>query len=215
MKTVLILDLDNTIYPVKSIGDKLFAPLFSLIDEHKKDISPENYTAAREEIMQRPFQKVAEKYGFSRELTEKGVDLLRNTTYEEPMKPFDDYAFVKDIKADKFLVTTGFKKLQESKIKRLRIESDFKEIFISDPDTSDKTKKEIFSEIIERYGYEKKGILVIGDDPASEIEAAASLGIETFLYDPQNQYPNETATYKSVGFKVLKKIVEMETGPNN
>jgi putative hydrolase of the HAD superfamily len=39
--------------------------------------------------------------------------------------------------------------------------------------------------------------LVIGDDPESEIKAAKALGIDTFLFDPDNKYPDAAVTYRS------------------
>ena len=59
---------------------------------------------------------------------------------------------IQAIPLDKFLVTTGFIKLQMSKVKMLGIEEDFKEIHIVDPEVKDKTKKDVF-EIMEKYRY--------------------------------------------------------------
>jgi putative hydrolase of the HAD superfamily len=204
MKKVLIVDLDNTIYAVKSIGDKLFASLFKLIDESDTDLSEDDMKKAKEEIMRRPFQKVADEYGFGEELTKKGVDLLKNLTYDDEMSPFEDYHFIKDFPAEKFLVTTGFVKLQQSKIKGLKLENDFKEFFVVDPETSSKTKKDIFTEIMSKYQYKLEDVLVVGDDPESEIDAATELGIDTFLLDRENRYPDAQATYKGKSLKEIE-----------
>lgn len=208
MKHALIFDLDNTIYPVKSIADELFAPLFEIMDQYRQEFSTEDFNAAIEDIMRKPFQKVAGTYKFSPELTEKGLNLLRNATYEKTMRPFDDYFITKDFPLAKYLVTTGFFKLQQSKIKSLGIEGDFKEIFIVDPDTTNATKKDVFRNIIDQNNLHKDDLLVIGDDPESEIEAAKSLGIETFLYDPHTIYTDDDiATYKSKDFELLRDII--------
>lgn len=197
MKKAFIIDLDNTIYAVKSIGDKLFASLFNLIEKSNPGINPDDLQKAKEEIMRRPFQKVAEKFGFGEELTVKGIDLLKNLTYDDKMEPFEDYSAIKNLPGDKFLVTTGFKKLQESKIKNLGIADDFKEKFIVDPETTEKTKKDIFAEILEKNRLQPNEVLVVGDDPESEIAAAKELGIETFLLDRENRYPSDAADHKS------------------
>lgn len=39
MKRALILDLDNTIYPVSSIADNLFGQLFGVLDQHAGEIN--------------------------------------------------------------------------------------------------------------------------------------------------------------------------------
>jgi putative hydrolase of the HAD superfamily len=50
--------------------------------------------------------------------------------------------------------------------------------------------------------------LVIGDDPGSEIKAAKALGIDTFLYDPENKYPDAQVTYRSVNLKEVSDILK-------
>ena len=104
-------------------------------------------------------------------------------TYNGNLSAFDDYKHVKKIEADKFLVTTGFTKLQQSKIKSLGIANDFKEIHIVDITNYYTTKKEVFADIILRYNYSVDEVLVIGDDVDSEIKAAQQLGVEALLYN--------------------------------
>lgn len=203
-KKAIIFDLDNTIYPVRSIGDELFASLFKLIEETGKH--DEDMEEIKKDVMRKPFQVVADKYNFGPELTQKGIDLLRKLTYNGSIKPFDDYREVKQLSADKFLVTTGFFNLQQSKIKGMGIEQDFKKVYIVDPDTSDKTKKDIFAEILKENGYDVAEVLVIGDDIDSEIKAAQDLGIDTVLYDKLNQNPG-TSLRRITDFKELADLV--------
>lgn len=195
MIRALIYDLDNTIYPVKSISDELFAELFNLMDEYADSVDQSDMAAAKEEVTRRPFQKIADEYGFSDELKQKAVEHLRELTYDKPMQAFDDYKYVKSLQVDKFLVTTGFTKMQTSKVKLLDLNSDFKQIYIVDPETTDKTKRHIFLDIIEKYKYNKDEVLVVGDDPESEIKEAKAIGIKTVLYDPERQYTNNDANY--------------------
>ena len=123
------------------------------------------------------------------------------------MQAFDDYHHLKQIPLDKFLVTTGFVKLQMSKVRQLGIEQDFKEIYIVDPDVSSKTKKDVFAEIMQKYHYQPADLLVIGDDPESEIKAALGLGIDTFLFDPAGRYRREASTHRSAKLKHVLKLL--------
>jgi putative hydrolase of the HAD superfamily len=208
MKKALILDLDNTIYSVESIGNKLFAPLFNLL-ESEGEIKEEDLKQAKEEIMKRPFQKVADKYKFRDEIIQKGIVLLRGLTCDGlEMKPLDGYEDIKALAVDRFLVTTGFLKMQESKVKALGISADFKEIFIVDPESTSKTKKDIFAEILKKYHYRREDVLVIGDDPESEINAAKELGIDTFLFDPSGGFLNAPSTYRGGELRDVKKLLE-------
>jgi len=200
MKTALIFDLDNTIYPVNAIADNLFGELFAVLDRHADMINVnfrDTVAQIKEEMTRRPFQYIAEKYALNTAIREAMEGTLRNMSYELPMRPFEDYHNLKSIPLEKYLVTTGYPKLQYSKIRQLGIEGDFKEIIIVDPDKSTQTKKDVFAAIMDKYGYQPEHLLVIGDDPASEIKAALALGIDTFLFDPNNIYTNEPTTYRS------------------
>ena len=202
MTKAIILDLDNTIYPVQSIGDDLFKNLFTLIE-----ISGEaegRMSFVKKEIMRKPFQTVAKEFEFSDQLTDEGIDLLKDLEYMGPMTPFADYELMKDIDLQKFLVTTGFVKLQESKISRLGIRDDFEGIYIVDPMSTSVSKKEVFAKIIWKYGYEKEEVLVVGDDPASEVKAALELGIPVVMYDALNLHPGEFSVSKITNYAELK-----------
>ena len=211
MKKALIFDLDNTIYPVSAIADNLFAKLFAVLDEYSATINLgdcERVSKIKEEMTRRPFQYIADKYELDKELNDKMVDTLRTMTYDLPMEPFDDYHHLKEIPLDKFLVTTGFVKLQMSKVIQLGIEQDFKEIIIVDPDASTKTKKDVFIDIMQKYNYQTADVLVIGDDPDSEIKAALGLGIDTFLFDPNGIYSDAASTHRSDNLKHVLNILE-------
>ena len=179
-RKAIIFDLDNTLYSVDSIGEKLFSVLFKLFEEDDSlQIELKNI---KKDILQKPFQIVAAQYSFNKTLIEKCISHLKQLTYNGNLAAFNDYKHVKEIMADKFLVTTGFTKLQQSKIKSLGITNDFKEIHIVDITNYYTTKKEVFADIILRHNYNVYEVLVIGDDVDSEIKAAQQLNIEALLY---------------------------------
>ncbi len=210
MKRALILDLDNTIYPVSSIADNLFEQLFKTLDQYADRINAvdtNRVNKIKDEMTRRPFQHIADEFELDAELRNKMVDVLKSMTYDLPMQPFEDYAHIRSIPLDKFLVTTGFVKLQMSKIKMLGIEQDFKAIHIVDPQANNQTKKDVFADIMLKHRYEPADLLVIGDDPESEIKAAKALGINTFLFDPNNKYPDAAVTYRSDNLKEVSKFI--------
>ncbi|MCQ6959595.1 HAD family hydrolase [Mucilaginibacter aquariorum] len=207
MKRVLILDLDNTIYPVSSIADHLFGKLFKLIDENLGEEDRRAATKAKDELTRRPYQHVADEFGFSDELKKQGMEMLRNIRFEEPMFAYEEYNLLRQIPIDKFLVTTGFTKLQMSKVEMLNIGADFKKVYVVDPEQSNQTKKAVFQKIMQENNYKTEEVLVIGDDPKSEIKAAMELGIDTFLFDPLDKYTNEGVTYHAKDYRDVAGIV--------
>lgn len=204
MKKALIFDLDDTIYPTKSVADKMFAELYALI---KKQVSENVFEKVKEDLLTTPFQKVADRYKFSKELKQEGMKLCLEMEYNEPIKYFDDYRHVKDLAIDKFLVTAGYTRLQKSKIKQLGIEKDFKEIFIPDPAETGGDKKEVFEQILNKYHYQPSEVLVIGDNPEAELAAAKELDIETYLYDVEGKYSPALADYYGNNYNNLKDIL--------
>ncbi len=201
MKKAIILDLDNTIYPVNSISENLFGIVFDFLDSLAAEIGEEKIEHAKEEMKRRPYQQVAEKYHFSEAAKNKGLDLLKDLEYALPMQPYEEYKYISETKIEKYLVTTGFTKLQWSKIKLLGIEKDFKAIYIVDPQISTNTKKDIFASIMQNNNYQPEDLLIVGDDPDSEIKAASALGIDTFLFDPEDRHPGAQVTHWSKSLK--------------
>ncbi len=205
IKKALIFDLDDTIYPIKSIADKLFADLYALIQENMPEAIYQN---AKEDLLTTPFQKVADKYHFSNNLKDEGMKISRRIVYDGPISPFEDYLPIRDLRIEKFLVTAGYTKMQKSKINLLNLKDDFREIFIPDPLKSDLSKKDVFEQIMVKYQYEPGEVLVIGDNPEAEIADAKELGIETYLYDYQQKYSPALADYYGVNYENLPEILK-------
>ncbi|QIA08352.1 HAD family hydrolase [Draconibacterium halophilum] len=204
-KSVLIFDLDNTIYPVSSIGPKLFKTLFAAIKksgEYKGD-----FDAIKLEIQRTPFQKVASEFLFSEQLLKECMAIHNNLTYDDPMKYFEDYELVRKLPQTKILVTSGFSKLQNSKIDKLGIRADFKEIFIIDLQQSNQTKKDIFKLILDKYKLQKQEVLIVGDDIKSEIQAGKDLGIDTVLFDQLRKYTDSNHSNRIDNFAELQKFL--------
>ena len=203
MKKALILDLDNTLFSTPSIGDKLFVDLYSLLEINDKEFEGD-LEDIKTDINRKPFTVVAKQYNMSQLLYKESLELLCNLTYNEPIELFPDYKEVTKIACDKFLVTSGFPKLQNSKVKQLGIENDFKKIYIVDTVMTNDTKKKVFESILHDFNYDASEVLVIGDDPESEIAAAKELGIDALVYDKSNAYKNYDAISKISDFSQLQ-----------
>ncbi|MCJ8209084.1 HAD hydrolase-like protein [Mucilaginibacter sp. RS28] len=208
MIKALIIDLDNTVYPAKSIGEELFQPIISLMDEYKESLSTEDLDKAKQELTRTPFQKVADKFGFPEEFKKKGVEILKHRKYDKPFDAYPDYPTLAGLNIDKFLVTFGFVTLQNSKIDQLGVRGHFKKIYIVDPEETHETKKEVFQKIMDEFGYKPEELLAIGDDMESEIKAAKALGIPTYLFDAENRYQPGETDYYAKDYQLLKGLLK-------
>ncbi|MFV5693751.1 HAD family hydrolase [Flavobacterium sp. LT1R49] len=203
MKKAIILDLDNTIFSTPSIGDKLFADLYYLLEINLSEFEGD-LENLKKDINRKPFSVVAKQYKMTQSLYKDALQLLSELTYNETIEPFPDYNEVTKIQCDKFLVTSGFPKLQNSKVKQLGIEKNFKGIYIVDTVMTNDTKKNVFKKILHYYNYDTSEVVVIGDDPESEIAAAEELGIDAILYDKLNLYANYFKNPKISDFNQLQ-----------
>jgi putative hydrolase of the HAD superfamily len=201
MKKAIIFDLDNTIYPVPQIGSRLFAPLFELLEQ--EGYQGHDLDKIKDEVMRTPFQKVAKDHHFSEELTRKSIDILKELAYNGAIEPFADFEVVRNLPVDKFIVTTGFTKMQQSKIDRLELAKDFKEIHIIDPTITKRSKKDVIADIIQRHEYDKDDVLVVGDDVNSEIKAAQELGVDAVWYDKYSRYEAKEGIKKISDYRKL------------
>jgi len=204
-KKAIFFDLDNTLYPVSSIGDQLFAPLLTLVLQ-SNEFKGEKVTL-QEMLQRKPFHYVAAHFGLSDILIKQGVKLLQELAIDVAIKTFDGYQEVKKLPQQKFLITAGFTKLQLSKLHHLGIENDFDGIYIIDQSISNDTKKSKFAEIMADYGFTAIDVLVVGDDPASEIQAAKELGIDVVLYDSLHLYQDVKDIAKIDGLEDLVNFV--------
>ncbi len=203
----IILDLDNTIFPVSSIGHMLFKPLFHLLEDEKA--LQDELENIEKDIMRKPFQKVAAQYSFGESLIQEGMALLRTLTVDFPITPFDDYHLVKELPVRRFLVTMGAVTMQQGKVDQMHLADDFEGIHIIDPETSSRTKKDVFQEILDLHQFQSTEILVVGDDPDSEIKAAMELGMHYVLFDKVEFNPHLTGLNRVTGFKeVVNYIME-------
>lgn len=194
MKHIFFIDLDNTIYFTKPNEAQLMGELYLFLENLDLGISNEDFQLAKQEMLRTPFQKVAQKYGFNEEIMPDIISYLQNREVTKPLKPSDDYPYIKNLKGRKFIVTAGFQKQQNSKVKMLGIADDFEEIHVVDVTVSN--KKEVFQQLIDRHNLKTDDILIIGDDAKSEIRFGLELGISTFLLDPENLHPDAKSTFR-------------------
>ena len=194
MKRIFFIDLDNTIYFTKQNEEQLMGELYRFLESMDLGISKEDFRLAKQEMLRTPFLKVAEKYHFKKETMPEVISYLQNRSVNQPLKPSDDYHYIKSLIGRKFIVTAGFPKQQQSKVKMLGIADDFEEVHVVDVSTSN-TKK-TFEMLIDQHQLNKDDILIIGDDAESEIKFGLELGITTFLLDPENLHPNAESTFR-------------------
>jgi FMN phosphatase YigB (HAD superfamily) len=179
----LIIDLDNCVFDTKSMGMDVIAPVLAVLEEagsvnfFKKEV----LSQVKEDLWNFSFEDIVAKYGIPDSIA--GKMRLAYCNLEAPpwSKCYGDVGLLSDIKLEKILVTSGYSKLQCSKIVVTGIEDLFDEIIIesNDDPLNRKGKLRIFQEVMEKYCWSCREVMVIGDNAFSELKAGKELGMIT------------------------------------
>lgn len=206
---ILILDLDDTLFPTKSIEPSVFAPAMRIIETYfQTRASDEQYKQVLHDLWSTPFDHVAQKHQIPQSIQQTFVHQLNTISYELDIALYPDYSQLKTLDCEKILVTTGFPKLQEAKIEALNIRTDFSAVYIDNPFAANrKHKLGIFQEIVASKNSSPSHFTVIGDNPVSEIQAGKSLGMYTIQRKKMDTPPSPLADYSIDSFAELEGVL--------
>jgi putative hydrolase of the HAD superfamily len=182
---VAIFDLDNCLLDARSVGP-LFEPAFEAIRQANQGaLPPDVLEQAIEQCWFTAFNLVAERFGLTDAMREAGLHEFRRMRVTEPLRGYDDIGLLPQIPLRRYLVTSGFRSLQESKIAALGIRPWFAHVLIDDVDEAmgaqpgTHGKLAVFERILELEQCQPCEVLVVGDNPLSELGAGRALGATT------------------------------------
>lgn len=181
MIRAIIFDLDSCLSAADEVGRNLYDPVFRAIREANHDtLTNEELDEAFTDAWRIPFDVVAETHGFSAGMRDAGWREFSSLEVRTPMVGYPDLPAIWDLPVQRFLVTSGFRRLQESKVRALGFADRFTAILIDAIDEPGKKgKQRIFEEILKAHRLPPSDVLVVGDNPDSEIAAGNRLGIAT------------------------------------
>lgn len=181
MTKAIIFDLDNCLSAADESSRQLLEPVFTAVRAaNHGTLSDEALERAFDECWRDAFDVVASRNSFSREMVQAGVRAAAHAEVTTPLHGYPDLGALRGLPATLFLVTSGFRRLQESKISALRIAELFTEVHVDAIDEENrKGKRRIFEEILASHHLAPDEVIVVGDNPDSEIEAGNQLGITT------------------------------------
>ena len=177
----VIFDFDNCLCPATAVGEAPFAPAFSALREANRGYLEESVLErAIADCWHTSFDAVAARYGFSDAMIDAGNAAFGRVEAAPPLIGYADLHVVRELPLRRFLVTTGFRRLQESKIRALGIESWFERVIVDAIDEAEHAGKQaIFETILMDENLSAENVLVVGDNPVSELAAGRNLGMVT------------------------------------
>jgi putative hydrolase of the HAD superfamily len=202
----IIFDLDNCLAPAKQLSEEIYMPPFKAMRAANKGaLSEDDLTKAFADCWRHPLDWVASHYGFSAEMLKAGWDEFSKIEIKEPIYSYEDLAILAEFPTKKYLVTSGFRKLQESKINLLGLKKLFDKIYVDALGEPNRLgKKGLFELIMRENGFSPGEMLVVGDNSDSEIEAGNLLGVRTVQTLRPEVPKGENATF------YVKDLIELK-----
>ncbi len=221
----LFFDLDNTIFDFQSSSDialKVFADALRLpYDQYFKDVYHKHNHEAWSKfemnlidgitLRKDRFENTAKELGQSID----GMYINRKYLQQLVEHPFfidhaestlQKYAQTHTLIA----VTNGLKEVQKPRLKKVGFDRYFNQVIVSDEIGVAKPAHEFFHFAWEQAGKPpKSNVLMIGDNPYSDIKGGHDFGFDTCLFDAFNTgKKSELATFQITSLIELKHIIK-------
>ena len=177
----IIFDLDNCLAAANEVGEELLEPVFTAVrDANDGALADSELDAAFRDCWVHAFDFVAATYDFTPAMRAAGWEAFRRIEVRASMRGYGDLALLPSLGERRFLVTSGFRRLQESKVRVLGIEAFFDAMVVDAVDEPGRRGKErIFQDLMREFCLDPSDVLVVGDNAESELAAAARLGLRS------------------------------------
>jgi phosphoglycolate phosphatase-like HAD superfamily hydrolase len=177
----IIFDLDSCLAAADEPGRQLYAPAFDAITNVSQGAhSPAALENVFVDMWRLPFDFVARKHGFTPDMKDAGWQALCQLEVTTPMRGYGDLDALQDLPMPRFLVTSGFRRLQESKIRALGIARLFTAVHVDAIDEPGCLGKQaIIERILRDHRLQPDQVVIVGDNHDSEIAIGNQLGIRT------------------------------------
>jgi putative hydrolase of the HAD superfamily len=204
MIRLLIFDLDNTLFDTYGqlglqVLDKMIA------DMRAAGLTHEQEAFLRKNYMFSGFRIVAKQLGLSEKLKKIGMDSYKKMDLSK-IRPYDDVELLKGIAQEKVLVTSGIKDVQMTKVRNMHLRALFSQVIIDEASTFE-NKQKIFAELMDKHHVKAEEVMVVGDNPESELAAGNNLDMVTVQIH-RRKITRGKANYHIKGLKELIDILK-------
>ena len=199
----VIFDLDNTLADATLVGREAFEPAFEAVRQaNAGHLTEAQLQCAFDACWHTAFYTVAAEHDFSPEMTEAGAQAFRHLAVPKDAgyRGYDDLPLVPLLPLSRYLVTSGFRGFQDSKVDALGIREHFDGIEVDDPEdhlpAAGPGKTPLFEKIRAQQNWGVHEIAVVGDNPHSEIAVGNRLGMTTVQVLRPRVEPSAEANYR-------------------
>jgi FMN phosphatase YigB (HAD superfamily) len=175
-----VFDLDHTLFDPRTLPVTLFDSLAARVRAAAAGIvSDAVLDAALADAWRMPFDRVAARHQLPDVATVAWQEAASIVEVTEPLTPYPDVrAGLEQLSLLRFLLTTGFRRLQESKLKQLGLAALFVTVYVDALDPpGPEGKRALLQRLIAEHGLTPPEVVVIGDRADDELAAAHTLGM--------------------------------------
>lgn len=225
MKKIILIDLDNTIIDFNECARHSIMGIFEDLGFHYDDNVFETFITENVKIWKRlergeidkPYLRanrwniILGKLGIEYDGTiieerfENGV--AKGAYPVEYAYELLEYLYSK---YDLYVVSNGFRFVQESRVKIGKFDKYFKELFLSEDIGIQKPDIRFFDYCYEKIGCPpKEDLILIGDSLSADIQGGINFNVETIWFNKNNEPQNDTIkpTYTVNHLKEIEKIL--------
>lgn len=181
MKEVVIFDLDNCILDTRAMPREVTAPLVEGVD--MLDIEPRRRECFKEALWSLSFTAAVEACGISEEVARQVYEAYARAEVPQGtrLSSYGDLEYLRRLPMRKFLVTSGFERLQLSKVRALGVEEVFEDILVDVVQTKHKkgSKAPAFEHVLAKAQARPEHVAVVGDSGVSELLVGKRMGMLT------------------------------------
>lgn len=180
MLRAAVFDLDHTLFDPRTLPVALFNNIETRFRAAAAGIVPDAvFEAALADAWRMSFDRVAARHRLPDAATIAWHEAASAVEVTEPLAPYPDVrAGLERLSLLRFLLTTGFRRLQESKLKQLGLASLFVTVYVDVLDLPGPVgKRALLQRLVAEHGLTPPEVLVIGDRADDELAAARALGM--------------------------------------
>jgi FMN phosphatase YigB (HAD superfamily) len=175
-----VFDLDHTLFDPRTLPGTLFRELEVRVRAAAAGVVPAAVLeAALEDAWRLPFDRVVAHHRLPEAVTIAWHDAVSAVEVTEPLAPYPDvHSGLEQLMLRRFLLTTGFRRLQESKLRQLGIASLFVAVYVDALDLPGPSgKRALLERLLVEHGLTPPEVVVLGDRADDELSAARALGM--------------------------------------
>ena len=180
MLRAAVFDLDHTLFDPRTLPHTLFGALEARLRVTAAGVvSPALLDAALADAWRLPFDRVVALHQLPAELIDVWQEAMSAVEMSEPLTPYPDvHAGLEQLSLRRLLLTTGFRRLQESKVRQLGQMSLFAAVYIDALDPPGPVgKRAVLERLLVEQELTPPEVVVLGDRADDELAAAQALGM--------------------------------------